>query len=99
MNFGKWLIGFLIAAILVSLCLSWLFGVPCFYTLLGFLVWLFAGHLITVDDEEPGGWSNPEGSRKIWNSSLFELAAKAAVLVVAVLLLVLIPALHEVGAN
>jgi hypothetical protein len=99
MNWGKWLIGFVVAVSLVALALSWFFGVPYYYTLLGFLGWIVVGHLITIDDEEPGGWLNAEGSDKIWHSSLLELGAKAAVLLVAGLLLVFFPALHEFGAN
>ena len=38
--------------------------------------WAFIGHLITIDDELPGEWSNPEGSRKIWRASVAELAVK-----------------------
>jgi len=66
---------------------------------LGFLGWLVAGHLITLDDEEPGMWSNPEGSKRLWHSSLLELGTKAGIFGIAVLILVLFPALHEFGAN
>ena len=38
--------------------------------------WAFFGHLITIDDELPGGWSNPEGSRAIWRRSLVEMMLK-----------------------
>ena len=99
MNFGKWLIGFVALVSLVAMTLSWFLGVPYYYTLLGFLGWIVAGHLVTIDDEEPGGWSNPEGSERIWHSSLLELGAKAALLTVAALLLVFFPVLHKFGAN
>ena len=36
------------------------------------------GHFITLDEELPGGWSNPEGSRKIWYLSVGELLLKLA---------------------
>ena len=36
--------------------------------------WAFFGHLVTLDDDAPGGWSNPERSRKTWLSSLAILA-------------------------
>ena len=38
--------------------------------------WLALGHLITVDDDLPGEWSNPKGSRAYWYRSLSLLAAK-----------------------
>lgn len=41
--------------------------------------WAFAGHLVTLDDDMPGEWSNPQGSKKIWHLSLGELALKALV--------------------
>lgn len=36
----------------------------------------FFGHFITVDDDLPGEWSNPEGSRSQWHASLLEMLAK-----------------------
>ena len=41
--------------------------------------WLALGHLITIDDDLPGEWSNPQGSRTHWNRSLWLLAAKLIV--------------------
>ena len=38
--------------------------------------WAAFGHFITLNDELPGGWSNPENSRSIWYRSLGELLAK-----------------------
>ena len=38
--------------------------------------WAFAGHLITLDDDMRGGWSNPDGSRTIAYRSLAELGIK-----------------------
>jgi Kef-type K+ transport system membrane component KefB len=32
--------------------------------------WTFAGHLITVDDDAPGEFSNPESDLKTWRESL-----------------------------
>lgn len=43
-------------------------------------VWMFGGHLVTLDDDSPGGWSNPDGSREIWRQSLRQLAIKFFVL-------------------
>lgn len=41
--------------------------------------WAFIGHFITIDDEIPGEWSNPEGSKRIWYMSLGELSIKAVI--------------------
>ena len=39
--------------------------------------WAFVGHVVTMDDDFPGGWSNPRGTRAIWRSSLAVLVLKA----------------------
>lgn len=41
--------------------------------------WAFIGHLVTIDDDAPGEWSNPEGSKKLWHYSLGELALKTII--------------------
>jgi hypothetical protein len=41
--------------------------------------WAFFGHLIALDDDMRGGWSNPEGSRAVWRRSVTELFAKLLV--------------------
>lgn len=40
--------------------------------------WAFLGHLVTLDDDAPGEWSNPGGSRRMWLSSLGALCVKLA---------------------
>jgi len=39
--------------------------------------WAFFGHLVTLDDDAPGGFSNPQASPRFWHSSLIELLLKA----------------------
>jgi hypothetical protein len=46
------------------------------------------GHLVTLDEDAAGGWSNPNNSRAIWRSSLVQLGVK-----LLAFLLVLIPVL------
>lgn len=41
--------------------------------------WIFLGHLMTLDDDAPGEWSNPEFRRSIWRKSILELLVKGAV--------------------
>jgi hypothetical protein len=38
--------------------------------------WAFFGHLITLDDDAPDGFSNPQRSSRFWHSSLLELLLK-----------------------
>ena len=42
--------------------------------------WLFGGHLVTLDDDYPGNWSNLDGSKDVWMQSLRQLAIKFFVL-------------------
>jgi hypothetical protein len=44
--------------------------------------WAFVGHLITLDDDAAGAWSNPEGSRPVWRSSVGQLCLKGVAFVV-----------------
>jgi hypothetical protein len=41
--------------------------------------WVFLGHLVTLDDDAPSGWSNPTRSTGVWRRSLLELVAKGMV--------------------
>ena len=82
----------------ILLLLSWLFGVPYFVGLLGLLAWATVGHLVTLDDEMPGGWSNPEESKRIWRLSVAGLVAKAALLALVFWLVGQYPQLKEFGA-
>jgi len=88
--------GVIIATICsIAVMLSLIWAVPYLYTAIGFAVWALVGHLITIDDDVPGGWSNPDGSVPFpW----VELAIKAAVLLILVGLVFFIPALQTLGA-
>ena len=48
--------------------------------------WASFGHFITLDDDMPGEWSNPEGLKKIWYGSILELCAKVSLFVAVILL-------------
>jgi len=73
-----------LVVIVVALLLSWLASVPYIYTLCGFSAWAAVGHLITIDDDYPGGFSNPEKDKNIWRHSLLELAIKTGILCILV---------------
>lgn len=51
------------------------FGIPA----LVISTWAAMGHLVTLDDDAPGGWSNPDGATQFRYRSLRELALKVAV--------------------
>lgn len=95
----KWLCTWGLAIVAVAVGLSVWFGVPYAYTLMGFAVWVFVGHLITLDDEAPGGFGNPDESQSEWHGSLRELGIKALILLAMVMAIVIFPVLKELGAR
>jgi hypothetical protein len=78
-----------------AVLLSLVGKVPYLYTVTGFAVWTFVGHLITIDDDAPDGWSNPDGSIPFpWA----ELAIKASILLGLLGALFFVPTLRAFGA-
>ena len=50
--------------------------------------WMFAGHLVTLDDDAPGGFSNVDASPVVWRRSRIEAFVKGVLFVfVAVVVL------------
>jgi hypothetical protein len=41
------------------------FSIAPIYVAIGFSGWAFIGHLVTIDDDLPGGWSNPDGRQPV----------------------------------
>ena len=60
------------AMMAVAVALRLLLDIPSWLTLAGLIVaWPLIGTLITIDDDLPGGWSNPDGKsvpewRTLW---------------------------------
>ena len=44
--------------------------------------WAALGHLVTLDDDAPGGWSNSEGCQAAWKRSIAEFVLKIVVFAV-----------------
>jgi len=72
-----------IAAFVVTLLLHFLAGVSWAWSVLaGFVALPGVGFLVTIDDDFPGGWSNPDGSApspRIWSVGRGVTAAGLAV--------------------
>ena len=84
--------GVAIAAVLLSL----IWHVPYLYTFIGVATWAFVGHIVTADDDAPGGWSNPNGAVPFpWHV----LAIKAAILALLVTVAVIFPSLRTLGGG
>ncbi len=65
----------------------------------GLVGWVFIGRLVTLDDDEPEGWSNPVDDGEVWRSSLRSLAVKGLVFGVIVVAGLAFPALRSLGAS
>jgi hypothetical protein len=76
--------GACLARILVGPALAIWIAAPAIF-ILGTAVY---GHVITFDDDFPGGWSNQDGSWRFFRRSLYELLGKAVclALILAVIL-------------
>jgi len=69
----------LAASLLASVLLGARAALWCGMPALLMATWAALGHLVTIDEDAEGGWSNPEGSPKIWHQSLRRLAVKIVV--------------------
>jgi hypothetical protein len=57
--------------------------------------WAALGHLVTLDDEAAGSWSNPGSSSQVWFQSLGELTVKILVTLLVAWLVVGAPLAHH----
>jgi hypothetical protein len=84
----------LLVVVSTALLLSWTLAVPYLFTVTGFSGLAFVGHVVTVDDDMPGGWNNPAGDLPFpWR----ELAVKAAIFFGLCAAIVMFPALKDFG--
>jgi hypothetical protein len=82
-------------SVAMAVGLSVIFHVPYVFTAIGLSVWAFFGHLVTVDEDKPGGWSNLHNQP---TSSWLSLLAKAGLLALLCAIVVLFPALRSLGS-
>ena len=80
---GVIVIGIFVASV-VGFAVAFLLGARTVGNWLGGLAlalsgWAAIGHLVTLDDDMPGGWSNPDRSRAVWSKSLAQLAIKMVI--------------------
>ncbi len=91
----KYILVALVVIVCISMGLSYFFQVPYIYSAMGLTALPLAGHLITIDDDMPSGWWNPDGSRRFpWG----ELLVKALFPVILLLSLLVFPELAAYGA-
>ena len=88
----------ILALVVIAITLSLIFKIAYIHTVLGLLAWACVGHFITLDDDMPGEWDNPEGSKRIWYGSLAELLIKEILLVVAGITYFSFPNLSSLGS-
>ena len=78
----------LVASVAASVLLTARAALWCGMPALVMSAWAAIGHLVTIDDDAAGGWSNPDGSSQIWHRSLRELSVKVVVALVVAWLVV-----------
>jgi hypothetical protein len=84
--------------LVIILALSFFAHVAFIFSLSGLAGWAAFGHLITLDDDAPESFSNPEGLRPLWRRSLLELVIKFLVFAVLIWLAFQFPALRKYGS-
>lgn len=82
----------------LPLGLSAFFAVPYILSAVGMAALIFFGHLVTIDDDWRGGWSNPDGDPKIRAASVRELGIKGVILVTLLGLAAFFPEVRSWGA-
>ena len=80
---------------IIVLVLSILADIPYIISILGLSIWSLLGHLVTLDDDMPGGWGNPEGSKKIWTHSKKELFIKLLIAIGIYALIAIFPGIKK----
>ena len=83
----------IVVAIVIAIALSALWRVPYISTFFGIAALVLGAHIVTLDDDLAGGWSNPDGSQRFpWSELLAKVAA-----VVVLALLALVPSVRALG--
>ena len=95
MKGNKQMVIWLVFVLSTILGLSYFASVPFIYTILGFSAWAFVGHLVTVDDDMPGGFSNLEDDDEILKESKKELNIKLLVLVCIITIAIIFPNIRD----
>lgn len=86
-----------IAAVIFGL--SVFAGIPYIYTACGLSIWAAVGHLVTLDDDMPGEWSNMEHSKEVWRNSKVQLTIKLVIMFFLIVLVMAVPELSIYGKN
>jgi hypothetical protein len=83
----------LTATTVIAIGLSQLWRVPYVDTFLGAAMLVVVGHVVTIDDDLPGGFSNPDGTVPfLWKGLVIKVAVAALIGFAA-----LVPAIRELG--
>lgn len=94
---GRWAwymlqLGFVVAVLSV---LVFVFDMSYIGAVTILFAWAAFGHLVTLDDDAPGEWSNPDGDAAVWRRSLLLLAVKSVGLVLLIWLMARFPEIRE----
>ena len=80
----------------IFIVVSYFAKVPYIYTLLGIATWVLIGHLITMDDDMEGGWSNLDRKRTIWDQSKRTLLLKFLFVILLLIILFAFPSIKNI---
>ena len=68
----------------LAIAASLLFELPYIFTFLAVAGIVVIGHVVTIDDDMPGGWSNPDGAVPCpWQELLVKLSVLAFLVLLA----------------
>ena len=79
----------------IAAILTFYFNSPYIITLLIMLGWSSVGQLVTLDDDLPGGWSNPDGDPAVARQAKLWLAATIASFALVFLLMLKFPYIQD----
>ncbi len=84
--------------IALTVVMSQFFDVAYIHTVIIVICWTFFGHLMTLNDDKPGGWCNPKRSQNHWRFSILSLLIKLVILLFSSYLLWKFPAISTYGS-
>jgi hypothetical protein len=98
MGSRRWLVALqFVPLIVIAAALTFWAEAPYIVTAAVILTLATVGHLVSLEEDYPGNWSNPDADPRHWRLSLLELGLKAAAVVLIFWLMLEYPSLKSYG--